>query len=155
MTKSEFLTELRKALANDLDGTEVEEHVSYYAGYINDEVAKGRSEAEVVEELGDPWTISRNIVGMKDVQEVVRSSRNKGNSEYTYEEEEDEGYSRVHTHSFALDTWWKRLAAMLVVAGAFIVVMTIIGGLLSLFAPLLIPILLVLVLVRVFRQRRG
>ncbi len=153
MTKSEFLEKLRQALANDLTDSEVQGHVSYYAGYIDEEVSKGRSETEVVEELGDPWTISRNIVGMKDIGETIGSGSDTGHPEYTYDE--DEGYSQVHTHSFALDTWWKKVAAMLIAVCAFILVMTIVGGLLSILAPIIIPVLLVLLLVQVFRQRRG
>ena len=51
MTKQEFLEKLRAALGNDLSGTVVSENVNYYKQYITDEVAKGKSEKEVIDEL--------------------------------------------------------------------------------------------------------
>lgn len=58
MTKQEFLEKLRAALGNDLSGAVVSENVNYYKQYITDEVAKGKSEKEVIDELGDPWAIA-------------------------------------------------------------------------------------------------
>ena len=44
----------------------VEENVRYYDGYISDEVRKGRSEEEVIEEIGDPRLIARTIEDTTD-----------------------------------------------------------------------------------------
>ena len=52
MTKKEFLIRLKRALGNDLSGAVVQENVEYYSSYIDDEIGKGRSEAEVTAELG-------------------------------------------------------------------------------------------------------
>ena len=62
MTKKEFLIRLKRALGNDLSGAVVQENVEYYSSYIDDEIGKGRSEAEVTAELGDPWAIAKTIV---------------------------------------------------------------------------------------------
>ena len=62
MTKYEFLEKMRHALANDLSGSVIQDNINYYDGYISDEVRKGRSEAAVIEELGDPWAIARTII---------------------------------------------------------------------------------------------
>ena len=76
MSKREFLDKLRKALENDLSGSVVQENVNYYNTYINEEVQKGRSEREVLDELGDPWAIAKNIVTSEEI---------KGNTQETYE----------------------------------------------------------------------
>ena len=78
MTKHEFLDKMRHALANDLSGPVIQENISYYDGYISDEVRKGRSEEAVTEELGDPWAIAKTI---------IESVGGLGNAEgeYTYE----------------------------------------------------------------------
>ena len=77
MTRSEFLNKLKEALANDLSGPVIQENVNYYSGYIADEVRKGRSEEEVVAELGDPWAIARTIIESLEIQ---------GNTQEDYED---------------------------------------------------------------------
>ncbi len=72
MTKQEFLEKLRAALGNDLSGAVVSENVNYYKQYITDEVAKGKSEKEVIDELGDPWAIARTIIDAQENQGVHR-----------------------------------------------------------------------------------
>ena len=52
MTREEFLKKLKEALENDLSGRIVQENVSYYESYIIEEIRKGRTESEVIEELG-------------------------------------------------------------------------------------------------------
>ena len=62
MTKTEFIEALRKSLYGKVDDNELAGNISYYGSYIDGEVARGRSEAEVCEELGDPRLIAKTIV---------------------------------------------------------------------------------------------
>ncbi len=62
MNKQEFLEKLRLSLGGKLSGSQVAENVNYYEEYINTEIRKGKSEEEVLEELGDPRLIARTIV---------------------------------------------------------------------------------------------
>lgn len=62
MTKQEFLSTLSGRLYEELSTAEVLGQVSYYEGYIDGEVAKGRSEEEVTAELGDPLLIAKTIM---------------------------------------------------------------------------------------------
>ena len=66
MRKDEFLQTLRRALNGNVPPRVVEENVRYYDGYISDEVRKGRSEEEVIEEIGDPRLIARTIEDTTD-----------------------------------------------------------------------------------------
>ena len=68
MTKREFLDKLKKALANDLSGNVIRDNVDYYNDYITEEVRKGRKESEVIEELGDPWAIAKNIITSEEIK---------------------------------------------------------------------------------------
>lgn len=61
MNKAEFLEGLAAKLAEDFSSDAVEEQVSYYRGYIDGELKKGRTEEEVTFDLGDPILIARNI----------------------------------------------------------------------------------------------
>ena len=72
MTREEFLKKLKEALENDLSGRIVQENVSYYESYIIEEIRKGRTESEVIEELGDPWIIARSIIDMAEGEPGTR-----------------------------------------------------------------------------------
>ena len=58
MTKQEFLSGLETALSGEVSQQVFLENMRYYQGYIEDELQKGRSEAEVLEELGSPRLIA-------------------------------------------------------------------------------------------------
>ena len=74
MNKVEFIEGLQKALEMKVSPQTVRENASYYSQYIEDEVRKGRSEQEVVEELGDPWVIARTITDTQGTQEGIESA---------------------------------------------------------------------------------
>ena len=61
MSKQEFLDTLRRALARELSESEVADNINYYWNYIEQQVASGKSEEQVLSELGDPRLIARTI----------------------------------------------------------------------------------------------
>ena len=62
MDKKNFIETLRRALYGKTDHTSLEEHIRYYETYIDQEMSKGRTEKEVLDELGDPRLIARTIL---------------------------------------------------------------------------------------------
>lgn len=62
MKRSEFLEQLRQELAGKIPDTAVHEQLDYYTRYISEQVADGVPEDQVVDELGDPWIIARNVI---------------------------------------------------------------------------------------------
>ena len=62
MSKEEFLDTLRKVLARELSESEVADNINYYWNYIEQQVASGKSEEQVLSELGDPRLIARRII---------------------------------------------------------------------------------------------
>lgn len=61
MSREEFLKQLKEALSMSLEKVAINEQLDYYDKYISDEVKKGRSEKEVIDELGDPRLIAKTI----------------------------------------------------------------------------------------------
>ena len=61
MDKKEFLQKLEEALLEKMDISDAAEHIRYYNDYINNEVAKGRSEEEVIKKLQSPRLIAKSI----------------------------------------------------------------------------------------------
>lgn len=88
MTKQEFLYGLRDTLANALPPSQVEEHVRYYENYIDEQIALGYSEAQVMAELGNGRSIAHNIID--GIEAAGNGSSNNGDyqSEAFYADDE-------------------------------------------------------------------
>lgn len=72
MSKQEFLSILEAALKSGLPEIKVREHIAYYNDYISTEVNKGRAEADIIEELGDPRLLAKNILSTtRDTKSTV------------------------------------------------------------------------------------
>ena len=82
MTKGEFLKELRRKLTGEIPPAEVEETLLYYEQYIGNAIKKGKSEQEVLEELGSPLLIARTIL-----DSGKRKKAQAGKPEMEYQEE--------------------------------------------------------------------
>lgn len=152
MTRSEFLNKLKEALANDLSGPVIQENVNYYSGYIADEVRKGRSEEEVVAELGDPWAIARTFIESLEIQGNTQEDYGYEPNRQNYDQRQQSGTGQVHI--FGLDTWWKKLLLVLGIVGVFMLVIAVIGGIFSLLAPILVPLILMIIVFRIIGSRR-
>ncbi|MCQ2512285.1 MAG: DUF1700 domain-containing protein [Lachnospiraceae bacterium] len=66
MGKNEFLTVLRGQMTGRIPTSEVNSQLEYYLAYIDSQVAKGMSEEQVVEELGDPRLIAKTLIESTD-----------------------------------------------------------------------------------------
>lgn len=152
MTKYEFLEKMRHALANDLSGSVIQDNINYYDGYISDEVRKGRSETAVVEELGDPWAIARTIIESVENTGNGQDSYTYDSLQHSYGSERQKDNSRVRVIGF--HSWWKKLLVILGVLGIVMLVVAVIGGIFSLLAPILVPILIIMFIVRLIGGRR-
>ena len=155
MTRSEFLRKLREALENDLSGSIVTENVRYYEDYIRDEVRRGRQEEDVIGELGDPWVIAQTIIDSAEEnigKDYQRTNTYETQKEYRYEDQQQSPDGGMHV--FAFDTWWKRLLFWLAIAGVIFLVGSVAFGLLSIFAPFIVPMLIVIAVVNLLGRGR-
>ncbi|MCM1259138.1 MAG: DUF1700 domain-containing protein [Roseburia sp.] len=66
MDRETFLKELRIALQGQISQEEVNEHLRYYENYIIEESRKGRTESQVIEDLGNPRLIAKTIIDTTD-----------------------------------------------------------------------------------------
>lgn len=148
MTKSEFLEKLRAALGNDLTGSIIQENVNYYDQYIRDEMSRGRSEAEVIAELGDPWVLAQTIIDTASNKQGQQGSSSYEPERNTY------GKDDSRMNSMRKTDWWKIILLILGVVGILIVILTVIGGVISFLAPILIPVLIIMIVIRLFSNRR-
>lgn len=146
MTKQEFLNSLRAALTGELGAAAAESHVQYYEEYINAHIRLGRSEEEVLQELGNPRLIARSII---DADKNADRNTDR-NTEQSYREQNDyesAGHGRLRVHK--LPTW---LVVLLTV-----VIMLLVMALVIMFvwwlAPIILMVWLVVAVVRAFTKR--
>ncbi|MDR1801542.1 MAG: DUF1700 domain-containing protein [Lachnospiraceae bacterium] len=152
MSKKEFIEKLTEALSNDLDSALVRSNVEYYQGYINDEMAKGRSEEEITGELGDPWAIA---------QTVITGEKLKGNVQGSFTESNGHEDSKTQTGNSAGTTGfsgsfrgiWPILGILAAILLVVIVVFAILGSIVSALWPILPVLIVIFVIFRLFRRR--
>lgn len=140
MSKSDFLEELRMALASRVSPQEVTVHLRYYEEYIDTQVRMGKTESEVVAELGDPRLLARNIAESKKYASEQKAYGNNG------KDTADDGY---YTRERKRGSGWLIVLAVVVI---LFLIIGLIFSVLSFLAPVLIPLFLILLLVRAFRK---
>ena len=62
MSREEFLAGLEEALAGEVPASVIRENLNYYNSYISQEMAKGRTVDEIVDEIGEPRIVARTII---------------------------------------------------------------------------------------------
>lgn len=87
MNRNEFLRILRESLEMSLEKDAINSQLDYYDRYISDEMKNGRSEKEVIEELGDPRLIAKTIKTVSNSNDVKKSDENSN------------GYSKAYNNS--------------------------------------------------------
>ena len=151
MSKQEFLERLRQALNGRVAPGVVTENINYYEDYINMEIRKGRSEEEVLTQLGDPRLIARTIVetnGGSQTQDGGRSVDSGWNSSGGYHERGTDRSMNSYGKGFRIPGWM----ILIVVLVAVVLVVSFVFSVLSMVLPVLLPILVVLFLVKLFRD---
>lgn len=108
MNHNKFLSSLREALEGNMSEQAIKENIQYYKTYIEDEVKKGRTEKEVIDELGDPWIIAKTLIESPGGEQTYESATEDTINPYETQERE--------VHIFGLDTWWKKLLLYLLQA---------------------------------------
>lgn len=146
MDKNEFIEKLQRSLAGGLNSSQVADNVRYYEDYIASEIRKGKAEEEVLSALGDPRLLAKSII-----EANKRAGASYGsNREYDEEIADDttERSGRRYERSLVLPGW----LMMVIITVLVIVVIGIATSLISLFAPVIIVGLAILLIVKVFQN---
>ena len=150
MRKEEFLEKLRARLSQTMSQQEVAAQIRYYENYIQEQMQNGRSEEEVLAELGDPLLIAKTLMDVQETQEEY--SRPETN---IYEERggQESGDAQRELHRMEI----KARGGCLLAAVIFVVVVAMIlwaaGTVLIHLLPILIPAMVVLLVVAYFKQK--
>ena len=141
MTKYEFLKELREALEGQVPMSEIEDSISYYRDYFSRQEADGRSEQEILEELGSPRLIAKSIIETKGGEQIYY--------EDTYEEQvnEEEGSPK----DFVFDSFLTKIGCL----AAVIIVIILIGSVFAVALRFIGPIIMILLLIYLIKNVFG
>ena len=167
MDKEEFLRTLGAALSGEVPQHIIQENIRYYDNYITGELSKGRTENEIMDELGGPRLIARTIIDAAEAGGETAGYGDEsspfGNTSYEnasgsgnqgsyggdsqggpYNPYGDSTNQSGSFHMYNLNKWYWKLAGILILMLVIFVLVTIVGGIFSL---LLSPVGLILILI--------
>ncbi len=164
MNREEFLSRLASALNGEVHPSVIQENLKYYDEYIREEAAKGRSEDEVIDEIGGYRLIAKTIIeangggegqgnysGQTYDQGDFYSSRGDSDDYQGYDKSDPAGGSfRMYDFSRG----WRRFIIPAVLVLVLIVVFSIIGGIFSLLSPIIGPLIVVLFLYNILKKNQ-
>ena len=158
MTKEEFLDGLMKALASTGSQSLIAENIRFYSSYIDDELSKGRSIDEIMEELGEPRLIANSIKVAAGYDDVVVGIDNETyeNTAGNYEENDynfiDRKDNSFKTYNFSGNNL---IIPIIIVIAVLVVIVAVVAAVFSFLAPVLLPVIGVLLLVAIIKGIFG
>ncbi len=124
MTKEQFLSSLEEALIGNISPSLINENIRYYEEYIETEKRKGRTEEEVMEELGDPRLIAKTISDTADSSDKRGAGAIKDSY---YNETDNDGKNDTYNTGvkYTRVQGWKVLAILAAILVIFFAVFTL------------------------------
>ena len=148
MDKNEFIEKLQRTLAGGLGSSQVAENVRFYREYIETEIRKGKTEEQVLAELGDPRLLAKRIIeANKHAGESYGSNREFDDEVTDNATARDYRGNRSIERRIMLPGW----LMMVIITVLVILVIGIATSLISLFAPVIIVGLVILLIVKLFQ----
>ena len=87
MNTGEFSSRLEDALRGKVSNQVIEANLQYYRDYITGEIRKGRTEEQVMDDLGDPRLIARTIIETQGGSGAGAGSGSSSASGYSYSQQ--------------------------------------------------------------------
>ena len=139
----EFLEKLRQSLTGRVDAGTLQDTLNYYQEYFEIQMRSGKSEQEILEQLGDPRLLAKSIVQAEQRSSTVEAEE--------YEEiPQDEGKFRLHfgKREFTMPRW------LAVVLGAICLILVVVVFFYAfwLLMPLILVITAVVLMGRILRD---
>ena len=164
MSKDEFLRRLQDALSGEVPASVIRDNLNYYADYLSQELGKGRTMEEIVEEIGEPNIVARTIIDTAGAAGDARdtygtfedASRADDDRRNTYSQKSSQGGFAPKIHYVDLNKWYWKVLLVAILFVVISVVFSVLGGIFYLLARFSGPILICLLiywLVKGFRER--
>ena len=141
MNKAEYLDELRACLQGRVDNAELNRQIEYYSTYIDNEINRGRSEQEILAELGSARLIAKTILQTYQLRDDP-ISRQYADNNYNQEETSE----MDTTESFG-----DRIRRIIKIAIILIFVVLILGVIFKVVTVVIPVIIMILLITTIFR----
>ncbi|MCM1047398.1 MAG: DUF1700 domain-containing protein [Clostridiales bacterium] len=148
MDKITFLEKLQRALAGGLNSNQVADNMRYYQDYIETEMRKGRSEADVLGQLGDPRLLAKSII------EANKHSGESYGSNREYDEEvvTDDRAQHKNNVRFEYGLHLPGWLVMIIVTVLVVIVIGFVTSLISAFLPVIIVALVAILVIKLIQN---
>ena len=163
MNKDEFLRRLEEALSGEVPASVIRDNLNYYADYLSQELGKGRTMDEIIEEIGEPNIVARTIIDSAEAAgetgdgygSFEDASPRGDDRRSTYSQESYQNGSTPNIHYFDLNKWYWKLALVVLLFLVISVVFSIMGSVFYLLIRFSGPILMCLIIYWLFKNFRG
>lgn len=150
MNRQEFVTELRRAMSGSFSAAEIEDTADYYEDYITMQIKKGKSEEEVLRELGSPRLIAKSMKAAGGNAGARRSAvGGVGHTTGSSAPYEEDVSFNGGMHMFRLPMW----LVLLVVLLLLLAVLTIVFRMLIALLPIILVVVGIITLYRYFSKK--
>lgn len=149
MDKEGFIQELRECLYGEVKEKVILDSVSYYRDYIEEQVRNGKSEQQVLDELGDASFIAKSIIDANERDSIKRTRVEEENVNYgdPYEEmEKEERKQQIETKASRVLRWG-------IVAVALVAILSIVVVIARILLPVVIVGAVIVFIIRLFDRR--
>lgn len=166
MTKSEFLEILRQQLDGEMPSGEIYSNIHYYDQYIDKELLSGKTEEEVMNELGDPRLIAKTLIDADEgplynstYQDVNYRDDTSRQQSYSQTSDTQTDYTQENpfadppvkkTHKLDLTTWYGKALVILAAAAIIFLLVTV----LSVLIPFAVVLVLVGLVISYFKKKK-
>ena len=147
MTKEQFIMELEQCLQGEVSAYELSDSLTYYRQYFEDEIRNGKSEEQVVEELGSPRLIARSIIDYGDNSYGSGYAQNDSSYRSYGDAYSDRRDIENNNQKGALQSAGKMIMTIIISALVFFIVLFLLRALL----PLAVIIIAAVLIVRLIR----
>lgn len=158
MSKEEYLKGLEEALSGEVPAAVILDNLNYYSSYIAQEMAKGRTVDEIVDEIGEPYIVAKTIIDSCEAAGETVNEESRGgyqdigsDSQETYREEER---TFPHIHYIDLNKWYWKAALLLIVMLVCTSVFHVMGWVLALLVRFAGPLCIIFLLIWLVRNMR-
>ncbi len=125
MNKVEFVEQMRRSLSSIDDYTYVNDTIAYYENYIESQIRMGKSEEQVMQELGDPRLIAKSICASHTSEDEMQQSSAYVNQESTFRQKAADTVLNLNGKLIHMPSWllkiWSVLTAIVILVLLFTV----------------------------------
>lgn len=125
MNKIEFVEQMRRSLSSIDDYTYVNDTIAYYENYIESQMRMGKSEQQVMQELGDPRLIAKSILASHMTEDEAEDNNGYQNREKRFTEQSAPTIFNLNGKIINLPSWLLKILSVLVAGGILLLLFTV------------------------------